>query len=60
MNAKQDEWLRKRQWWSDISTIRADSPFWWHGRTIQEMRAMSKKAAAERQARLAACRTLIL
>lgn len=52
MNAKQDEWLKNRQWWSDISAMRGDSPFWWHGRTIQEMRSMSRKSNAERQARL--------
>lgn len=52
MNAKHAEWFKSRQWWSDISAMRADSPFWWHGRSIQEMRALSKKAAAERQARL--------
>lgn len=52
MNAKHAEWFKNRQWWHDISAMRADSPFWWHGRSIQEMRAMSKKAAVERQTRL--------
>ena len=36
--------LAKRQWWH--SGMKANSSFWWRGRSVREMRESSRKAAA--------------